>query len=52
MKQEFHGFNRVKCQKSYFWLILFWIGWVILIIVLVFGFWMIDNKWLEDRWLY
>lgn len=35
--------------KSYFWLALFWIGWVILIIVSVFAFWMIDNKWLEDR---
>lgn len=39
----------LQSYKSYFWLILFWIGWVILIIVSVFGFWMIDNKWLEDR---
>lgn len=39
----------LQSYKSYFWLILFWIGWVILIIVSVFGFWMIDNKWLEDH---
>ena len=39
----------LQSYKSYFWLVLFWIGWVILIGVSVFGFWMIDNRWLEDR---
>ena len=30
------------------WIIVFWILWIILTIVAVFGFYYLDNKWLED----
>lgn len=30
-------------------LIAFWIGWIILIAGVVFGFYYLDNKWLEDK---
>ena len=28
-------------------IILFWIAWIILIVIAVFGFYYLDNKWLE-----
>ena len=31
-------------------LVLFWIGWILLIGLLVFGFIYIDNHWLEDKY--
>lgn len=35
--------------KSGWQLVLFWIGWVLLTGGCVFGFYYIDNKWLEDK---
>lgn len=37
----------VKSFKSNWQLVLFWIGWILLTGVCVFGFYYIDNKWLE-----
>lgn len=37
----------VKALESGFWKVLFWIFWVILTGALVFGFYYLDNKWLE-----
>lgn len=31
-------------------IVLFWIGWILLTGLLVFGFIYIDNHWLEDHW--
>lgn len=39
----------MKSFKSNWQLVLFWIGWVLLIGGLVVGFYFIDNKWLEDK---
>lgn len=35
--------------KSSWQLVLFWIGWILLIGGCVFGFYYIDNHWLEDK---
>ena len=39
----------MKSFKSNWQLVLFWIGWVLLTSGLVFGFYFIDNRWLEDK---
>lgn len=38
----------IERLESNFWLIMFWVGWCILIGVVVFIFCYFDNKWLED----
>lgn len=39
----------MKGFKSNWQLVLFWIGWVLLTGGCVFGFYYIDNRWLEDK---
>lgn len=39
----------MKNFKSSWQLVLFWIGWILLTGGFVFGFYYIDNKWLEDK---
>lgn len=47
-------FNKLTSQEAYEASIsfsaipIFWVSWVILIIVIVFGFYYFDNRWLED----
>jgi hypothetical protein len=55
-ESEFHNGRTIeevhKSHTSSGGLVLFWIGWSILIIAMVFGFVYIDNHWLEDKWRY
>lgn len=37
----------VDSLESMNWVIIFWIGWIILIVAVVFGFYYLDNNWLE-----
>lgn len=39
----------IDSLKSGWQLILFWIGWILLTGGCIFGFYYIDNKWLEDK---
>ena len=39
----------IDSLKSGWQLVLFWIGWILLTGGCVFGFYYIDNKWLEDK---
>ena len=41
--------DTIEDLKSEWQLVVFWILWVMLIVICVFGFYFIDNKWLEDK---
>lgn len=48
----YHNYNieeTIECLETSWQLVLFWIFWVLLTGGCVFGFYYIDNKWLEDK---
>lgn len=40
--------DTIKSLESSWQLVLFWIGWIILIVACVYGFYYLDNRWLEQ----
>lgn len=44
--QDMHTEDAYKAAVSWSWIPAFWVGWVILIVIAVFAFYYIDNRWL------
>lgn len=38
-----------RLENGVFWQVFFWILWIALIGAVVYGFYYLDNRWLEDR---